>query len=188
MKNLLNLSLLLCISFLVLSCQDDDTPGVPVPINIPTVVESVEIPFATIDGVELPGPINVNLNVDFEQVVDEQVNIPGFSLENIASAKLQEFKIELNDSSFVGDLSAIKDIDIYVKAANPDIAEIKVAQVRDNTNEDVINFEVVEDGNIVDYFKSEDTIIVLRDIVGGDNSLTTFTVKITPVWKFSFQL
>lgn len=186
MKNLFKSSLLMLLALMFVGCSDDE--GIPLPVRIPTEVDNVEIPFASIEGVEIPGPINVPLGVDFEQLVSEEVNIPGFTLDNIATARLREFKMELNDSDFVGDLSAIKDVDLYLKAENPDVEEIKIAEVRNNTNTEVINFDVVEEGDIVDYFKSEETIVVLRNIVGGESSLTTFTVKLTPVWRFSFQL
>ncbi|MBV7439984.1 hypothetical protein KRX57_00965 [Weeksellaceae bacterium TAE3-ERU29] len=170
---------------LFVNCTNDDD-GIQPPINIPTTVEDVEFPFASITGVTIEGPINIHLDVDFNEIVKEKTK-GILSLDNVKKAELKEFSIELNDSNFIGDLSAVKDADIYVKAENPTVKELKVAEVRDNKNKDKIIFKVVTDKNLIDYFKSEDTYVVLRKITGGDASLTTFNVTIKPVWRMGFD-
>ncbi|MDG4950098.1 hypothetical protein NLM59_04115 [Weeksellaceae bacterium KMM 9724] len=188
MRNFKLLTLFAIMFSLLVRCTTDDegNPAVQSPIDIPTKINNIEIPFATIDGTTLPGPINIRLNVDFDEAIGDAV--PGLGLNNVASAELVDFYVELDDSSFVGDLTAIEDMDIYVKANGPDLEEIKVAEVRGNTAADRINFEVVSNEDLIDYFKADDLYLVLRDIKAGDSSLTTFTISATPVWKASFQL
>ncbi|MXV38625.1 hypothetical protein GO491_08045 [Flavobacteriaceae bacterium Ap0902] len=167
------------------ACSDDDS-GIPIPIDISTTAEDIEIPFATIEGINVPlvGPIR--LDVDMDQVIRD--NTPGLTLDNVKSARLVEFSVVLNDSSFIGDLSAIKDMDIYVYSENPSVEEVKIAEVRDNTQTDRINFDIVYDENMKEYFESEDIYLMLRDIVPGDGSLTTFNIDAKPVWRASFGL
>ena len=184
MKNFKFIALLAFVMVLFVGCKSDDD-GVQAPIDIPTTVEEVEIPFASLKGLTIDGPINVHLDVDFNEIVKDKTK-GILSLDNVKKAELKDFSIELEDSSFLGDFSAIKDADIYVKAENPEVKELKVAEVRDNKNKDVIKFNVVTDKNLIDYFKSGKTYVVLRKITGGDTSLTTFKVTIKPVWKMSF--
>ena len=187
MKNLKFLALFAFVMMLFVSCEKDENGGIEAPVDIPTTVKEVEFPFASITGVTIPGPINVPLNVDFnKEIKDKTGGI--MSLSNVKKAELTKFSIELNDSKFVGDLSAVKNADIYVKSEDPSVAELKVAEVRNNTNKDVINFNVSTNENLIDYFKANKTYVVLRNITGGGNSLTTFTVTIKPVWKMSFGL
>lgn len=169
---------------LLTSCLDDEG-GVQAPVDIATTVKNVEVPFATAKDNKIPFPIEVKLDVDFDKELKDRVH---FGLDNVKKAQLTEFTVTLDDSSFVGDLTAIKDMDLYLKAENPSVPEIKVAQVRNNTNKEKINFEVVTEENLVDYMKSDDVYLVLKNVVGGDFSLTTFTVTVKPVWVASFGL
>ncbi|WP_116496713.1 hypothetical protein [Balneicella halophila] len=166
-----------------MSC-DDDNDGVKAPIDIPTPVKDVEFPFASFDGSKIPviGPID--LNFDADQYLKD--NVPLATIDNVKSAKLKDFIVELEDSSFKGDLTAIRDAEVYLKATNPDHEEIKVAWVIGNTNGEKIEFEVDDSIELLPYFKAEDQYLYLRNIVGGDGSLTTFTVKLTPKWEMSF--
>ena len=186
MKNLKWIALFAFVIVLFVGCKNDDE-GIQPPINIPTTVEDVEFPFASITGVTIEGPIDVHLDVDFNEVVKDQTG-GILNLDNVKKAELKEFSIELNDSNFIGDLSAVKDADIYVKSENPTVEERKVAEVRDNKSKDKIVFKVVADDNLIDYFKSKDTYVVLRKITGGGTSLTTFNVTIKPVWRMGFGL
>ena len=186
MKNLKIIALFAFVMTLFVSCSNDDD-GIQAPIDIPTTVEGVEIPFASLEGVTIEGPIDVRLNVDFNEAVKDQTG-GILDLDNVKKAELEEFSLELEDSSFLGDFAAVKDADIYVKAENPDVKELKVAEVRDNKSKDTIKFKVVTDKNLIDYFKSEKTYVVLRKITGGDTSLTTFKVTVKPVWKMGFGL
>lgn len=171
--------------FLFTSC-DDDNKGIKAPINIPTPIKNVEIPFASAKDLKIPVIPPIYLDFDADKYIRE--NAAPASLDNVKSAKLKSFTIELEDSSFIGDLSAIKDAEIYLKSENPAQEELKVAWVKDNTNDKKLEFEVDSSKDLLPYFKAEKQYIVVRNIVGAKGSLTTFTVKLIPEWEMSFGL
>jgi hypothetical protein len=157
---------------------DDIT--IPVPFDIP-FNSNITIPFAvTTETIKYPEiPLNLNL--------DEKINaqFQGASVNNIKSAKLSSFTIDFVSSanSNAVKLDKVQDAKVYIKA--PNLPELEIASVVNNSSETALNFTPASQ-DLVEYMKSKEVSIILE--LKGREAAATTEMKLKINSSFKLQI
>ncbi|HAV02736.1 MAG TPA: hypothetical protein DCW95_06035 [Chryseobacterium sp.] len=152
--------------------------AIPVPFDIPLSIEQ-KIPFASVKTDSYLAYPAIDLDIDLNAKIKEEY--PKLSINNLKSAKLSSFNIELKESLLGGDLSAVQNARVYIKT--PDLEKILVATVENNTSGDKIVFTPT-DAELLPYFQSTKNSLIL-EIQGRKLTLDEFTININPSFKIS---
>lgn len=158
-----------------------DDISVPVPFTIPLSFETT-IPFATIDTENLVTYPEVPVNIDVDAKIKEKY--PSLSINNLKSAKLDNFNIESVEGSTIK-LDAVKDAEIWFKT--PDKAEIKIATATGNTSATNITFTPEPNVDLIDYLKSKQNSIILK-IRGSRIDAGQMKIKVNAGFKIEVGL
>jgi len=157
-----------------------DDISVPVPFTIPLNFET-EFPFATINTSEFVTYPEIPVNIDVDAKIKEQY--PSLSINNLKSAKLDNFSIEALSGNAVP-LDAIQDAEVYLKAPNQ--SSIMVATVTGNTNPAKITFVTTSD-DLINVLKSKQNSFILR-IKGSKITAGQMKIKINTGFKVEVGL
>ena len=159
-----------------------DDISVPIPFTIPLSFETT-IPFATADTTELVPYPEVPVNIDVDSKIKEKY--PSLSINNLKSAKLDNFSIESIATGSTINLDAIKDAEIWFKT--PDKPEVKIATATGNANPTNINFTPEPNVNLIDYLKSKQNSVILK-IRGSRIDAGTMKIKVNAGFKIEVGL
>lgn len=158
-----------------------DDISVPVPFTIPLSFETT-IPFATANTVDLVTYPEIPVNIDVDAKIKEKY--PSLSINNLRSAKLDNFSIESSAGSGIT-LDAIKDAEIYLKT--PDKAEVKIATATGNTSNTSITFTPTVNLELIDYLKSKQNSFILK-IRGSRIAAGSMKIKVNTGFKIEVGL
>lgn len=158
-----------------------DDISVPVPFTIKMDFETT-IPFATVNTTDLVTYPEVPVNIDVDAKIKE--SYPSFSINNLKSAKLENFSIDAVEGSTV-ELDAIKDAELWFKT--PELSEIKIATVADNTSKTSITFTPVPNTELINHLKSKQNSFILK-IRGSRVEVGSLKVKVNSGFKISIGL
>ncbi|RYX87057.1 hypothetical protein EON73_02150 [bacterium] len=109
---------------------------------------------------------------------------PSFSVDNLKSAKLDNFSIVALEGNAV-ELDAIQDAEIFFKAPNqPDAL---IGKVTGNTNKTTVNFTPTPDLQLINHLKSKQNSFYLK-IKGSRIAAGTMKIKINAGFKIEVGL
>lgn len=155
---------------------------IPVPFAINNNFDA-DIPFViTTEYVVLPDmPLNLNLDEEIKS------RFQNMSVNNLKSAKLSSFSIDYISSSNNNKikLNKVKDAELWIKA--PNVGEIKVASVSNNTSETALNFTPDADLELMNYLKSSQASIYLK-MRGTESVATQMKIRINSAFKIQVSL
>lgn len=175
----------LMVGNVVTSCDkvDDiiDEISVPVPFTIPLSFETT-VPFATINTTDLVPYPEVPVNIDVDAKIKEKY--PSLSINNLKSAKLDNFNIESVPGSTLT-LDAIKDSEIWFKT--PDKPEVKIATATGNTSATNLTFTPEPNVDLIDYLRSKQNSVILK-IRGSRIAAGQMKIKVNAGFKIEVGL
>lgn len=159
-----------------------DDISVPIPFTIPLSFDA-QIPLATSDNGEYVTYPEIPVNVDIDAKIKEKY--PSLSINNLRSAKLDNFSINYVSSTGGTKLDAIKDAKLYIKT--PDLPELLVAESLANVNPDVISFTPTANVELINYLKSKQNSFILK-IRGSKVALDAVKIKVNSGFKIEVGL
>lgn len=169
----------------VTSCDkvDDiiDDISVPVPFTIPLSFET-SIPFATVSTDSYVTYPEIPVNIDVDAKIKEKY--PSLSINNLRSAKLDNFTIESMTASAI-ELDAIKDAQIFIKT--PELGEIMIAEALNNTSKTSITFTPTPNTELINYLKSKQNSFIMK-IKGSKITAGQLKVKVNAGFKIEVGL
>lgn len=158
-----------------------DDISVPIPFTIPLSFETT-VPFATANTTDYVTYPEIPVNIDVDAKIKEKY--PSLSVNNLKSAKLDNFTISAMDGSQI-ELDAIKDARIYLKT--PDLDKILVAEVVGNTNKTNINFTPFANTELINHLKSKQNSFIM-EIKGSKITAGSLKIKIDAGFRISVGL
>lgn len=159
-----------------------DDISIPVPFTIPVNFDA-QIPLATANTTDPVTYPEIPVNIDVDAKIKEAY--PSLSINNLKSAKLNSFSIELIPTTGGLELDAIKDAKLYIKT--PDLPKKPIAEVTGNTNKSIINFTPTANTDLIDYLKSKQNSFIL-EITGSKVAAGIIKIKVNAGFKVEVGL
>lgn len=157
-----------------------DEISVPIPFTI-KMDFNTEFPFATDNTTDMVPYPEIPLNIDVDAKIKEQYS--SLSINNLKAAKLESFSIQAIEGNGIP-LDAIKDAEVYFKA--PQLDEVLIGSVSNNTNPTIINFNPT-DANLINHLKSKQNSVYLK-IRGSRVEVGNMKVKINTGFRIEVGL
>lgn len=157
-----------------------DEISVPVPFTIGMNFDT-EFPFATANTTDMITYPEIPLNIDVDAKIKEEYS--SLSINNLKAAKLESFSIQALEGNGIP-LDAIKDAEVYFKA--PQVDEVMIGSITNNTNASIINFTPT-DANLINHLKSKQNSIYFK-IRGSRIEAGNMKVKINTGFRVEVGL